>query len=302
MSGLTADDVRNVSFSKPPLGEAGYDESRSTDFRKPAVRRLEGRGQLSADDVRGVRLRTPPILQRGYDQDEVDALLTTLLRLSPPSTAADKRTLGTVPPWRSSASGRSATALGGARACPAPSDDLTAPGRGVFPPPLRCPPENRRREDRGLGGLTKTRRTARTGYLLRSASERSCRSANVRPRPASGITIPAHNPSAFGSSQASRAHNHRRGQQRQMALASLSAVVVHARDPARPMGVSYTAASSLLLQKTMAAAPQCARIHSMNRSDAAVSATRRTAVHRSSWQPATPRRWRLRTRCVDGFG
>ena len=78
MSGLTADDVRNVSFSKPPLGKRGYDEKSVNDFLQLAVRRLEGRGQLSADDVRGVRFRKPPIFQRGYDQDEVDALFNDI--------------------------------------------------------------------------------------------------------------------------------------------------------------------------------------------------------------------------------
>ena len=47
---------------------------------------------------------------------------------------------------------------------------------------------------------------SRTGYPLRSARERSWPSANVRGRPASGITTPAHSPSAPGDSTASRAH------------------------------------------------------------------------------------------------
>ena len=75
MSGLTADDVRNLSFSKSPLGKRGYDEKSVNDF--PAARgTAAGRpGQLSADDVRGVRFQKPPIFQRGYNQVEVDALL-----------------------------------------------------------------------------------------------------------------------------------------------------------------------------------------------------------------------------------
>jgi DivIVA domain-containing protein len=63
---------------EPPLGKRGYDEKSVNDFLQLAVRRLEGRGQLSADDVRGVRFRKPPIFQRGYDQDEVDALFNDI--------------------------------------------------------------------------------------------------------------------------------------------------------------------------------------------------------------------------------
>jgi hypothetical protein len=60
----------------------------------------------------------------------------------------------------------------------------------------------------------------------RSASARSRRSAWVRPRPASGMTMPAHSPSARGISQASRAHNHRRGQLRHTAFAWSSMAIV----------------------------------------------------------------------------
>ncbi len=67
---------------------------------------------------------------------------------------------------------------------------------------------------------------ARTGYPLRSARDRSWRNANARARPVSGITTPAHRPSTSGSSQASGAHSHRRGQARHSALASSSGAVV----------------------------------------------------------------------------
>lgn len=66
----------------------------------------------------------------------------------------------------------------------------------------------------------------RTGYPWRSASDRSWRSANALGRPASGITTPAHSPSAAGSSQASRAHGQRRGHARHSAFASSSGAVV----------------------------------------------------------------------------
>ena len=73
--GLTADDVRNVTFSKPPWGKRGYDEKSVNDFLQLVARRLDGRGHLSADDVRGVRFPKPPIFHRGYNEDQVDALL-----------------------------------------------------------------------------------------------------------------------------------------------------------------------------------------------------------------------------------
>ena len=71
------------------------------------------------------------------------------------------------------------------------------------------------------------RATVRTGNPLSSARDRNCVIANRRARPASGIKMPAHMPSAPGVSQASRAHCHRRGQARQIALAPSSACAVH---------------------------------------------------------------------------
>lgn len=73
--GMTADDVRSVTFEKPPWGKRGYDEKSVNDFLALAARRLEGRGHLSADDVRGVVFGKPPFGKRGYAEDQVDALL-----------------------------------------------------------------------------------------------------------------------------------------------------------------------------------------------------------------------------------
>ena len=70
---LTADDVRNAAFSKPPFGKRGYDPKAVDDFLALTVRRLEGRGHLCADDIRGVRFPRNSIGRRGYHQDEVDA-------------------------------------------------------------------------------------------------------------------------------------------------------------------------------------------------------------------------------------
>lgn len=72
---VTADDVRNAEFSKPPIGKRGYDKKSVDDFLQLVVRRLEGRGHLSAADVRNIAFPKPPVFQRGYDEDEVDGLL-----------------------------------------------------------------------------------------------------------------------------------------------------------------------------------------------------------------------------------
>lgn len=72
---LTAEDLRNATFEKPPWGQRGYQEKPVHDFLALAARRLDGRGHLSADDVRGVRFNKPRIGKRGYDPAQVDALL-----------------------------------------------------------------------------------------------------------------------------------------------------------------------------------------------------------------------------------
>ena len=67
----------------------------------------------------------------------------------------------------------------------------------------------------------------RTGNPFCSANERNCLRANRRARPASGIRMPAHRPSAPGVSQASWAQRQRRGHARQTSFAPSSAPVVH---------------------------------------------------------------------------
>ncbi|MBX7449055.1 DivIVA domain-containing protein [Mycolicibacterium sp. 3033] len=73
--GLTAAELRNVTFSKPPWGKRGYDEKAVLDLVALAARRLDGRGHLSADDVRAVRFNKPKLGKRGYDENQVDVLL-----------------------------------------------------------------------------------------------------------------------------------------------------------------------------------------------------------------------------------
>ncbi|MBX7434222.1 DivIVA domain-containing protein [Mycobacterium sp. Y57] len=73
--GLTAEQLRGITFEKPPLGKRGYDEKAVGDFLALAARRLDGRGHLSADEVRGMRFNKPKFGRRGYDAAQVDALI-----------------------------------------------------------------------------------------------------------------------------------------------------------------------------------------------------------------------------------
>ncbi len=74
-SPLTADDVRDAAFSKPPIGRRGYNEDEVDEFLDWVVAHLEGRRALTADDVRAVAFGKPPWGKRGYNEDDVDALL-----------------------------------------------------------------------------------------------------------------------------------------------------------------------------------------------------------------------------------
>jgi DivIVA domain-containing protein len=73
--GLTANDVRETSFGKPPWGKRGYNEDEVDHFLAEVLARLEGRGRLTADDVHNVAFAKPSIGKRGYNEDEVDAFL-----------------------------------------------------------------------------------------------------------------------------------------------------------------------------------------------------------------------------------
>ncbi|MDZ4270439.1 MAG: DivIVA domain-containing protein [Mycobacterium sp.] len=72
---LTAENLRGITFEKPPWPKRGYDEKSVNDFLALAARRLDGGGYLSADDVRGVRFNKPKLGKRGYDKQQVDDLL-----------------------------------------------------------------------------------------------------------------------------------------------------------------------------------------------------------------------------------
>jgi DivIVA domain-containing protein len=72
---VTAQDVLEAVFPKPPMGKRGYDEKLVDDFLQLAARRLDGRGRLSADDIRAVRFPGPRLFRRGYEMSSVDQLL-----------------------------------------------------------------------------------------------------------------------------------------------------------------------------------------------------------------------------------
>jgi DivIVA domain-containing protein len=76
--GLTANDVRETRFGKPPWGKRGYNENEVDDLLAQAVARLEGRGRLTAAAIHNVAFSKPSIGKRGYNEDEVDAFLEVL--------------------------------------------------------------------------------------------------------------------------------------------------------------------------------------------------------------------------------
>ncbi|WP_425434414.1 DivIVA domain-containing protein [Lentzea fradiae] len=72
---LTAADVRNVAFHRPPRGRRGYQESQVDAFLDRIEATLRGQDNLTGKDVRDVRFSRPLIGRRGYDETEVDAFL-----------------------------------------------------------------------------------------------------------------------------------------------------------------------------------------------------------------------------------
>jgi DivIVA domain-containing protein len=74
---LTAEQVHNVAFSKPPIGQRGYNEDEVDaflDFLETALRD-PARPPVIAEQIRSVAFSKPPIGKRGYNEDEVDAFL-----------------------------------------------------------------------------------------------------------------------------------------------------------------------------------------------------------------------------------
>jgi len=115
---LGPDDVANVAFSKPPIGQRGYDQAEVDDFldRIEVALRHPDQHTLTAEQVSTMVFRTAAHGDRGYHEGEVDDFLD-----------------------------RAAEALGGPPA-PAPSAPLSTdtgerPRTGFFSSLFRRPPE-----------------------------------------------------------------------------------------------------------------------------------------------------------------
>ncbi|KUI03116.1 hypothetical protein AU188_06395 [Mycobacterium sp. IS-3022] len=75
---LTAEQVHDVAFSKPPVFKRGYDEDEVDAFLErveATLREPTAVGRLTAADVHDVAFSKPPIGKRRYNEDEVDAFL-----------------------------------------------------------------------------------------------------------------------------------------------------------------------------------------------------------------------------------
>jgi DivIVA domain-containing protein len=74
---LTAADIHNVVFSKPPFGKRGYNEDEVDAFLDLIEARLLNPSNRfpTAAEVHNVAFNKPPIGKRGYNEDEVDAFL-----------------------------------------------------------------------------------------------------------------------------------------------------------------------------------------------------------------------------------
>ncbi|MUM15712.1 DivIVA domain-containing protein [Mycobacterium sp. CBMA271] len=96
--GITAKDVRDVAFSRPPFGKRGYNEAQVDalldQLETELIARESGSGAgVSGAFVRETRFGTPPIGKRGYNEDEVDRFLdqaaTELDNLPPTAVPVD---------------------------------------------------------------------------------------------------------------------------------------------------------------------------------------------------------------------
>lgn len=93
---LTAADIRNVAFHRPPRGRRGYQESQVDAFLDRIEATLLGQDNLTGKDIRDVRFSRPLIGRRGYDETEVDAFLGQIeQQLSGPV-----RSMPTVKSWK----------------------------------------------------------------------------------------------------------------------------------------------------------------------------------------------------------
>ena len=72
---LSADDVGQVVFHRPPMGEQGYNEDRVDDFLDRVEETLRSRDTVTAHDIRAMRFPLARTGTAGYDRSEVDMFL-----------------------------------------------------------------------------------------------------------------------------------------------------------------------------------------------------------------------------------
>jgi DivIVA domain-containing protein len=72
---ITADEVRAIRFSRPPLGKRGYREGDVDALVQRILDRLEGTGTLTSQQVREAWFGKPDLFKRGYAEEEVDEFL-----------------------------------------------------------------------------------------------------------------------------------------------------------------------------------------------------------------------------------
>src|SRR5271155_1304997 len=74
---LTAEQVHDMKFAKPPFGQRGYNENEVDAFLDLVEAALRNPTQrtLSPEQVRNIAFAKPPIGKRGYNEDEVDRFL-----------------------------------------------------------------------------------------------------------------------------------------------------------------------------------------------------------------------------------
>lgn len=96
---LTAEQVRHVAFSKPPLGKSGYNEDEVDAFLDLVEAELrQPTGTLGAEQVRGVAFGRPPLGRRGYNEDEVDTFLGLVEQQLRTQRGADPAAVAPPPP------------------------------------------------------------------------------------------------------------------------------------------------------------------------------------------------------------
>ena len=273
MTGLTADDVRNVSFSKPPLGKSGYDEKSVNDFVQLAARRWTAGANCPPTMFVGCGFSSGGDGHRDPRRSRIEEVRGRCRHGASRRVVARSDSFGWGPGHARHRRIRQ-----------------TAPGRGVF---HARRPGVRRRRPLEIGG----ERTARLGGLREDATngangvavalgERAQLSQRKRASPAalresrSRPTVPR--PSVVRMLPARTAIDAGRpGRWPWLRCPPSSSI---ARGPGcTPLPASHTTPlrSSLRSSASSAAsAPQCARIYSRNRSDATVSATQRSSVRR----------------------